>query len=488
MTPHHKSPWGAILLDIAPGGGLPPGFLPLVRGRRLSISLPPAEPYLPPRPSRHRGRLPIWRLFLIARRNLLGVWSEQFFDQSHIRMKVLSRNIFVFNMPPAIQSVMIGQPEVFERKSPQMRHALEPLLGDGLLISDGLVWKERRRVVQSVTHPSRMASLTPVMTAVAVETRDAWAALPAGAELDMLEEMGRFTAEVIGRTIFGTAVGRRATATVVEAFARYQARISNTDLTSVIGLPDWTPRLNGLLRRGEVRRIHRVVDGLIEEVLNAAGGELSLVAGMASHPGMTREAFRNEAITIFMAGHETTANLMAWVWFLLSQAPWAEAALHEELDRVLGGRAPGFEDLPNLPYTRAVVEETLRLYPPIPLLAREANADTEVTGVPVPKGSIVIVAPWVVHRHRAYWSEPDAFRPERFLPGAPPPARFTYLPLALGPRICTGQHFGLYEAMIAVATLAQHFRPRLRPGHVAEAVSRLSLRPGETLPMRLERR
>lgn len=453
----------------------------------LTPDTPPAE-FLPPRPPRHQGRLPVWQLFLRARRNMLGVWSEASFEAQHIAMRVLSRHLFVFNMPAAIQSVMIGQPEVFERKSPQMRHALEPLLGDGLLISDGLVWKERRRVVQSVTHPSRIASLTPVMTAVAEEYREAWSELPNGAEVDMLEEMGRFTAEVIGRTIFGTAVGRRATSTVVEAFARYQARISNTDLTSLLGLPDMLPRLGGLLRAGEVRRIHRVVDGLIAEVLEAAGGEISLVSGMASHPGMTREGFRNEAITIFMAGHETTANVMAWAWYLLSQAGWAEAALHEELARVLGGRAAGFEDLPHLPYTRAVVEETLRLYPPIPMLAREAGTETEVTGVRVPKGSIVLVSPWVVHRHRAHWQDPDAFRPERFLPGAPAPARFTYLPFALGPRICTGQHFGLYEAMIALATLAQHVRPRLRPGHVAEAVSRLSLRPGEHLPMRLERR
>lgn len=450
--------------------------------------LPAPGDYTPPCPPRHRGRLPIWRLFLKARRNMLGIWSENSFGMEHIIVPVLRRRLFIFNMPAAIQSVMISQPAVFERKSPQMRHALEPLLGDGLLISDGLVWKERRRVVQSVTHPSRMASLTPVMTAVAEEYHAAWSALPKGAEVDMLEEMGRFTAEVIGRTIFGTAVGRRATSTVVEAFSRYQSRISNTDITSLLGMPDMVPRLGGLLRRAEVRRIHRVVDGLIAEILDAAGGEMSLVSGMASHPGMTREGFRNEAITIFLAGHETTANVMTWIWFLLSQAPWAEAALHAELDRVLGGRAPGFEDLANLPYTRAVVEETLRLYPPIPMLAREAASDTEVTGVPVPKGSIVLVSPWVVHRHRAHWQDPDVFRPERFLPGAPPPARFTYLPFALGQRICTGQHFGLYEAMIAVATLAQRFRPRLRPGHVVQAVSRLSLRPGEHLPMTLARR
>lgn len=447
----------------------------------------PAE-YVPPHPARHPGRLPVWRLFLRARRNMLSVFSDRSYGSEVMRITVLRRRVLFFNMPEAIQAVMIGQPEVFERKSPQMRHALEPLLGDGLIISDGLVWKARRPVVQGVTHPSRMASLTPVMTGVAEEWRAAWEALPEGAPLDVLEEMGRFAAEVITRAVFGLELGRAATGRVVAAFAEYQARIGNLDLASLFDLSDVLPRFQGLLRRPQVRAIHGVVDDLIAQVLDAGRGESSLLAGMAAMPGMTREAFRNEAITLFLAGHETTANVMAWAWFLLAGAPAAEARLHAELDAVLGGRAPGFEDLPRLPWTRAVVEETLRLYPPIPMLAREAAADTEVAGVAVPRGTIAIVSPWVVHRHRRHWEAPDAFRPERFLPGAPPPGRYTYLPFSLGPRVCTGAHFGLYEAMIMLATLAQRVRLRPAPGLSVMPVSRLTLRPGAALPMVLARR
>lgn len=447
----------------------------------------PDEP-VPPHPPRDAGRLPLWRLFLRARRNMLAAFGERAYGAEVLRLTALRRRVLVFNMPAAIQAVLIGQPEVFERKSPQMRHALEPLLGDGLIISDGPVWKARRPVVQGETHPSRMAALVPAMTAVAEEWRAAWEALPEGATLDVLSEMGRFAAEVITRAVFGRALGRAATARVVAAFAAYQARVGNLDLASLFGLPDALPRLQGLLRRAEVRAIHAVVDDLIAEALRGGRGDASLLAGMAALPGITREAFRNEAITLFLAGHETTANVMAWAWYLLALAPRVEAALHAELDAVLAGRAPGAEDLPRLPWTRAVVEETLRLYPPIPLLAREAAADTEVAGVPVPRGGIAIVSPWLVHRHRRHWEAPDAFRPERFLPGAPPPARYTYLPFSLGPRVCTGAQFGLSEAMIMLATLAQRVRLRPAPGLAVTPVSRLTLRPWPGLPMVLSRR
>lgn len=449
-------------------------------------------PYEPPRPARHSGRLPLSQLMAKARGSMLEVWSESSFTTEVIELKLLVQKLFVFNMPDAIQSVFVTQAEAFERKTPQMRHALEALLGDGLFISDGLVWKERRRVVQPVTHPSRMAELTPVMTEVALEWRGAWAARPHGTVIDALEEMGRFAAEVICRTIFGRGLGRDAAAEVVRAFAEYQAKIGNMDLVSLLGLPDFLPRWQGLRVGGSVRRIHAVVDRMIDSILDGGEGEGSLIASMAPSltggPGMTRAAFRNEAITLFMAGHETTANTLAWAWFLLSEAPWAEARLHAELDAVLGGRAPGFEDLANLPYTRALIEETLRLFPPVPLLARRAARDTEVAGTMVPRGSIVMAAPWVLHRHHRHWEAPDEFRPERFLPGAPPPAKYTYLPFSLGPRVCTGQHFGLYEAMICLATLAARFRLRPVEGHRAYPASRLTLRPGEHLPMRLERR
>jgi cytochrome P450 len=199
---------------------------------------------------------------------------------------------------------------------------------------------------------------------------------------------------------------------------------------------------------------------------------------------MDAAAFRNEAATLFMAGHETTANLLAWAFYLLSQAPEAEARAVAEA-QARGGRAAGWDDLPRLPFLRAVVEETLRLYPPVPLLARQAQEAVTIAGHAVARGDIVMVVPWLLHRHRRWWDAPDEFRPERFLAGAPERHRHAYVPFSLGPRVCTGMGFGLAEAVIVLATLLPAFRLSLAPGARVFPVCRLTLRPGEALPMLL---
>jgi cytochrome P450 len=200
---------------------------------------------------------------------------------------------------------------------------------------------------------------------------------------------------------------------------------------------------------------------------------------------MDATACRNEAVTLLMAGHEASANATAWAWFLLSQAPGA-ARLRAEADAALGDRrAASWEDLPRLPFTRAVVEETLRLYPPVPLLARCASAPMEIGGHAVPRGGLVLAVPWLLHRNSRLWEEPDRFLPGRFLAGRP--QRHSYIPFSLGPRVCTGAQFALAETVICLATLARRFAPRLAPGARVMPVCRLTLRPGEALPMLLDR-
>jgi cytochrome P450 len=192
---------------------------------------------------------------------------------------------------------------------------------------------------------------------------------------------------------------------------------------------------------------------------------------------------------MFMAGHEGTANSLAWTWYLLSQAPDVEARLHAELAAVLGGRLPTLDDVPRLIYTRAVFEEAIRLYPPVPFLGRQALRDEAIRNRPIPAGSMLMVIPWLLHRHRRLWDQPDHFMPERFLPeNAGSRQRYSYIPFSVGPRVCTGAAFGMTEALLCVATLAQRARLRLAPGAVVEPVCRLTLRPGHTLPMLVERR
>ena len=322
------------------------------------------------------------------------------------------------------------------------------------------------------------------MSEAAAERAASWASLPPGAPVDMLAEMAELAAEVICRTLFGRRLGAAAAREVVAAFARYQASVPQIDALSLLGLPDWLPRPRPWRLRAEVRRIHAVVDRLIGAIM-AGEREGASVVGAMGEAGMDATACRNEAVTLFMAGHETSANAMAWAWFLLSQAPDAAARLRAEAVAALGGRAAGWADLPRLPFARAVVEETLRLYPPVPLLARAASAPTEIGGHAVPRGALVLVVPWLLHRNPRLWDAPDRFAPERFLSGRP--VRHSYIPFSLGPRVCTGAQFALAETVICLSTLAQRFAPRLAPGAHVMPVCRLTLRPGDALPMLLDR-
>ena len=440
--------------------------------------------FTPPYPPRPVGRQSLLANIRGFRRNMIGVWQEANYSADFISTKLLRRRLFICNSPDSVREAFVENAAAFERKSPQMRHALEPLLGDGLFVSDGLVWKERRRAVAPVTHVSRMAELAPVMTEVAGEWSARWRALPEGAEIDALEEMAELTAEIICRTLFGRQLGGDAALQVVRAFTVYQAKVGQTAVAAMLRLPEWICRIQAPGIGAEVRRIHAVLDGLIAAVLE--GDEPCLVRAMAERGAMDRTALRNETATLFMAGHETTANTLAWCWYLLSQDGQAANRLAAEARGVLGGRIAEYGDVERLPFTRAVIEESLRLYPPVPVLAREAMEPATIAGRYVEPGSLVLVIPWLLHRNPKLWEAPDEFRPERFL--GPPPARYSYVPFSLGPRVCTGQQFGLTESIIGLASLAQDFSLVLRPGHAVMPVSRLTLRPGEDLPMRLQAR
>ena len=451
--------------------------------------------YIPPYPPRPAKPLPVLALLRAARRNLIAIWPEVAFETDLIDYRLLRRQVVICNSPETVKQAFIDQAANHERKSPQQRHALAPLLGDGLFVSDGATWRERRRVVAPVTHISRLPALAPPISEGAAQRLAAWQALPPGAEVNALAEMAEMTAGIICATIFGRGLGGANARTVVSAFTEYQALIGQMDVMSLLGLPDFLPRVQFPRVRRAIGRLHGVLDSLIAQVMTAGeAGEASLLRALAETPlssgvPMDREAFRNEAAVLFMAGHETTAAALSWAWFILSQDGESEARLHAELDAVLGGRPAVYDDLTALPFTRAVIEETLRLYPPVPIQAREASGAGEVGGHPISPGALVMVNAWLLHRHRKLWDEPDTFRPQRFLPGGSGvPSRYAYVPFSIGPRICTGAVFGLTEAILCLATLAQHFRLRLRPGWEVMPVCRLSLRPGEALPMHLERR
>jgi len=452
--------------------------------------------FVPPYPERPKQPLSALATLRLARRNFLAIWEERSFEWEIFSSRILSRTLFVCNSPDTVARAFVEHHDSFERKSPQMRHSLAPLLGDGLFISDGDTWRRRRKIVAPIVHVSHLPLFAPVMVQAAAEIAERWARSSQDTPVNILTEMATLTAEIICRTVFGRQLGAAHAAEIVAAFSEYQRLIGQLDLGYFFGLPDWLPRFHSPAIHRSARRIHKVLDQVIRDCrARLSSGEASMIRLLLeARDAETGEplddaALRNEAAVIFMAGHETTANALAWTWYLLSQVPQVEGRLHAELAQVLGGRLPILDDVPKLAYTRAVFEEAIRLYPPVPLLARQALRDEAIRGRPVPAGSLVMVVPWLLHRHRKFWGMPDHYIPERFLPeNAQLRVRHAYIPFSVGPRICAGAAFGLTEAILCVATLAQRARFRLAPDAVVTPVCRLTLRPGDDLRMFVESR
>ncbi len=450
--------------------------------------------FIPPYPERPEKPLPPLSSLRLARHNVLAIWEQRCFEWEFFSTRLLSRMVFVCNSPDTVERAFIQHHESFARKSPQMRHALAPLLGDGLFISDGDIWRRRRRIVAPIVHVSQLPQFAPIIVQLANDTADRWVGMPKNAPLNALSEMAALTAEIISRTVFGRYLGSEHAREIVSAFSEYQRLIGQLDLTYLLGLPDWLPRFHSPAIHRAARRIHKILDGIIRSCRERlADGEVSMIGLLLqardSDTGAPLDdaALRNEAAVIFMAGHETTANSLAWTWYLLSQAPDTEQRLHAELSHVLSGRLPTLDDVPKLVFTRAVFEEAIRLYPPVPVLARQSLAEEKIRGRSIPQGSLVLVVPWLLHRHRKYWQKPDYFIPERFLPeNAGNLVRHAYVPFSTGPRICAGAAFGLTEAILCLATLAQRTRLRLAADAVVEPVCRLTLRPGNDLRMLVE--
>lgn len=425
----------------------------------------------------------MYRLF---RQNVLSVFDTSCFEQLTISTTILTRRIFICNSPATVRYAFVDKAATFARKSAQLRHGLEPVLGDGLLVSDGPTWQARRDAVAPALVSDRLHDVAPTMAAAATEMRDRWMALPPGTAIDVLAEMHALSAEMFGRVLFGaTPVVTAALAELVAGFADYRKAMEQGDIVSLLGLPGWMPRLQGRAITRAAQRVHAAVDALL-----AARDATPSVSGLL-RPRLDGAALRNEMATLFMAAHQPTACLMAWAFYLISQSPVVAQRVAAEIGAVAGQRAPRLPDLPRLAYLRAVLDETNRLYPPVPFLAREAQADETILNKRVTKGTTVMVVPWLLHRHRRLWEKPDHFIPERFVQGAPaspdapigPIRRNAFLPFSTGPRDCPGAAFGMTAAMLGMATLLQAATLQLRPGHTVEASCRFILQPGDALPM-----
>jgi cytochrome P450 len=445
-------------------------------------------------PRRPEGRLSLRQFLRLIRENALATHSPEDFNEDIIAQRLLWRRTFIVNEPGAIRHVLLDNAANY-RKSELSRRLLEPGLGRGLLTSEGETWRRHRRIMAPAFDPRSVAGYAPIMTEVTRALLAKWDALPEPRELDVAAAMMHATLHIISRAMFSSDSDE--IVDVVESGVNQYQTMVRPRLLDLLNIPEWITRLIAPVpTEGIFDEFDQKVDRLLTERGREPDAEpkdllARLIAARDAETGggMTAQEVRDQVVTIFMAGHETTSQALSWTWYLLSQHPAAEAKLYDELTAVLGGRTPRYDDLANLRYTRMVIEESMRLYPPAHTLAREPIAADEILGHRVPAGAAILIVPWLLHRKPSLWENPDRFDPERFAPErASARPRFTYIPFGAGPRICIGAAFAMAEAMLILATIAQRYRLHLKPGHPVEPQGLITLRPRYGLRMTLERR
>jgi cytochrome P450 len=382
---------------------------------------------------------------------------------------------FLVNDPDLIKRVLADNAANYS-KATAINGAFKRAVADGLLTSEGPLWRRQRRLMQPAFHRDRLSALAAQMTEATVDMLERWHGIAErGETVDVAEEMSSLTLRITVKALFGRdiadhveAIGRRIADSVgllvSESSSFEEARVVVTDL------------LESIVREREQSPVES--PDLLWMLMEARDEETGEPMG--------RRQLLDEMLTLLLAGYETTANALAWTWYLLSENPGPAAALRAELRAVLGGRVPTVQDLPLLPYNRMVLEESMRLYPPAWILGRRAVADDMLGEHVIPAGSVVAISPYLMHRHPDHWEEPERFDPERFTKersvGRKP---FAYFPFGGGPRLCIGHNFAMLEAQLIIATVAQHYLPRLLPGHTGEPQRLFVLRPRGGLPMTL---
>jgi cytochrome P450 len=406
-----------------------------------------------------------------------------------VYFKLGPQPVFLLNHPDYIRDALVTHNRCF-MKSEGLQRA-KRLLGEGLLTSEGEFHLRQRRLAQPAFHRQRIAAYATTMVEYAARMRDQWRD---GETRDVAREMMRLTLAIAGKTLFDADVESeadeigQALTTTFESFSRlmlpFAQWLERLPLPYVKRFRQAKERLDATIYRmiNEHRASGRDHGDLLSMLIRARDVE-------GDGGGMTDEQLRDEAMTIFLAGHETTANALTWTWYLLSQHPEVEARFHAEVDEVLNGRLPAAEDYPRLGYTEIVFAESMRMYPPAWTIGRRALVDYSINDYTIPARSILLMSQYVTHHNPKYFPDPFRFDPERWRPEAKESRpKFSYFPFGGGPRVCIGESFAWMEGVLVLATMAQKWRMRLAPGHPVETQPLVTLRPKHGMKMILERR
>ena len=401
-----------------------------------------------------------------------------------VRYPAIGRYGYQLNHPDYVKHVLQDNHKNY-RKSNAVVSRMEEVVGDGLLTSNGDLWIRQRRLAQPAFHRKRVAAYGRIMTNAAAEMLAGWHAQTE--PIDIAAETMCLTLKVAGLTLFGLDLTHRA-GDIDEAFSKVSEELANFP-TYYLLLRALLPRLPLSKPRNQrfdegMARLEAVVQSIIDRRRQDNSEHDDLLAMFMevrdeeTGQGMTDQQLRDEVMTMLLAGHETTSLALSWTFYLISQHPDAEKALHEELEHALTGHIPTVDDLPKLTYTRCLIEESMRLYPPAHSFNRQAIAEDSIDGYSIPAGAHMLIQPYVVHRHPEFWHEPERFDPERFSPqSARDRHRYAYLPFGGGPRQCIGAGLAMNELLLVTATVAQRFTLRSVPDRHVEPQPHVTLRP-----------
>ncbi len=415
--------------------------------------------------------------------------------QSHgglMRMRFAYKRAYVLSDPAHIKHVLTS-PQGLYRKDTRGYKKLRLFLGNGLVTSDGDFWLRQRRIAQPAFHKKCIATFAERMGAATLDTARDWQArVESGEPLDIATEMNRLTLRIAGETLFSTDISAESDA----IGANLQLILHR--FSEIISAPIPYPELWPTRKNLEVWRARREMFAVIEGIIatrRESGEQIPDLLGMLmaardeeTGEGMTDLQLRDEALTMLMAGHETTANALAFAFYLLSRHPEIARKVEQEVDAVLGDDAPSMEDTRKLVYTGQVLHEAMRLYPPVWAIGRVPSEDDVIGGHRIPKGSFIFISQWGMHRHPDHWVRPEAFDPDRWHPDQPKPDRFVYFPFSRGQRQCIGDRFAEMEALIVLAMLVRRFRFAEIPGFELDLEPSVTLRPRNGLPMRVSAR
>jgi len=418
---------------------------------------------VPPSPPRAPDDMTALGRMKAIRISPIGSWGQRAYEEDIVQGRFLRHSSFILNAPDAIRHVLVDNYENYTRTPAGLR-VLRPILGEGLLIAEGRAWKHQRRTLAPAFTPRAVSTLIPYMVTATDETIAKLRAA-SNAPVDLREAMQRMTLEIAGRTMFSFGMDRHGAALrdfVIE-YGERLARPHFLDLLLPLGWP--TPQD---FARARFRKRWTAFVGQLMAERRAAGKnegaparDLFDLMGDARDPetgvAFTDEQLGDQVATMILAGHETTATALFWALYLLALDP---ATQEEVATEVQAATANGALDLDRLKFTRAVIDETMRLYPPAFLIARAAAGPDKIAGRSVKPKDVILIAPWLLHRHEKLWRDPNAFIPQRFMTGTPPD-RFAYLPFGVGARVCIGAHFALVEATLALAKIIAAFRVSL---------------------------